>query len=110
VTGIASIRRSSVFPPVIGSQCPSGVVCRRRNCFHLQWCRSISMRATRRQVKESSMLKVFFATACLKYLAQPCMIRPSLASTYPRSCCDVLRVRARILAFSDRMGRPSMKV
>ena len=34
----------------------------------------------------------------------------SLVSTYPRSCCDVLRVSARILAFSDRIGRWAMKV
>jgi hypothetical protein len=34
----------------------------------------------------------------------------SLVSTYPRSCCDVLRVKARILAFTDRIGRSSMKL
>ncbi len=56
------------------------------------------------------MLKVCLATACLKNLAQPCMTMLSLASTYPRSCCDVLWVRARILAFSDRTGRSAMKV
>jgi hypothetical protein len=38
------------------------------------------------------------------------MIWLSRISTDLRSCCDVLFVRARILAFSDRMGRSAMKV
>ena len=54
------------FRPVIGSHRPVGVVNRRRTSFHLQWCRSRSMRMTRHQAKLSSMLKMFFATACRK--------------------------------------------
>jgi hypothetical protein len=38
------------------------------------------------------------------------MIWLSLISTSPGFCCDVLFVRARIVAFSDRIGRSAMKV
>jgi hypothetical protein len=50
------------------------------------------------------MLKVSPATACRKWLADPC-IWFSPVSTYPRSCCDVLGVSARILSFRGRGGR-----
>jgi hypothetical protein len=43
-------------------------------------------------------------------MAQPRMSWLSLISTVPKSCCDVLPVRARILAFTDRTGRSAMKV
>src|SRR4051794_12398105 len=38
------------------------------------------------------------------------MIRPSRGSTDAGDCCDVLFVRARTFAFSDRIGRSAMKV
>jgi hypothetical protein len=38
------------------------------------------------------------------------MIWLSRISAFLGGCCDVLLVRARILSFSDRMGRSPMKV
>ena len=43
-------------------------------------------------------------------LAQPCTIWLSRINTSLGFACDALRVRARILSFTERMGRSAMNV
>jgi hypothetical protein len=68
VTGDRYVWRSNgSIPSACGRrQPPWGLASHRRTSFHLQRCGALSHRTTRHQTKCSNMLKVCFATACLK--------------------------------------------